>query len=82
MSCRAHSSSALVANALGSLWSTFAYSTRISLGRRCRKIQAKRLLFSSPLGQVYNMAAMRSDGFLLPKAGIWNSFSAFWKSVS
>jgi hypothetical protein len=64
------------------LWSTFASRTRISLGKRCRKIQANRLLFSSPPGQVSNMAAMRSDGFLLPKAGIWNSFSAFWKSVS
>ncbi len=77
LSWRAHSSSALVTNALGSLWSTFARRTRISRGSRCRKIQANRLLFSSPLGQVSNMAAMRSDGFLLPKAGIWKSFSAF-----
>jgi hypothetical protein len=35
LSCRAHSSSALVANALGSLSSN---STRISLGSRCRKL--------------------------------------------
>jgi hypothetical protein len=31
-------------------------------------MKANRLLFSSPLGQVSNMAAMKSDGFLLPSA--------------
>jgi hypothetical protein len=45
-------------------------------------MQGNRLLFSSPLGQVSSMAALESNGFLLPKAGIWNSFSAFWKSLS
>jgi hypothetical protein len=45
-------------------------------------MQKNRLLFSSPLGQVSSMAAMRSDIFLLPTTGIWNNFSAFWKFVS
>jgi hypothetical protein len=28
------------------------------------------------------MAAINSDGFLPPRAGIWNNLSAFWKSES
>ncbi len=45
-------------------------------------MQAKRLVFSSPLGQVSNMAAISSDGLRPPKAGIWKSLSAFLKSDS
>jgi hypothetical protein len=40
-------------------------------------MQAKRFVFSSPVGQVSNMAAISSGGFLPPSAGIWKNRSAF-----
>jgi hypothetical protein len=52
--------------------------TRISLGSLWRKIQVKRLVFSSPLGHVSSITAISFDGFLPPRAGIWNSGSAFF----
>jgi homogentisate 1,2-dioxygenase len=50
--------------------------TLISRGSLWRKRQAKRLVFSSPLGHISSMAAIISDGFLSPIGGERYSFSA------
>ena len=46
---------------------------------RCR---GRDLSSPPPPGQVSKIAAINSNGFLFPRAGIWESLSAFWKSDS
>ena len=72
----------LAASCLSSVWSSSDRSTRISVGSLCKKKNARKDDFSSPLGQNSIIAASISDGFLAPKGSPDTILSTFSKLLS
>jgi hypothetical protein len=80
--CSAHNLSACLASSFGSLWSTLTSRTLISLGRRCRKMQANRFCLLLPPWASLQHGRHHLRGLPVAQRRHEKEFSAFWKSES